>query len=196
MTREEREDAINCFKNKLENEVYGAKYYKLAIEALEQEPIIKNDLGIDCISRSRAIERLKLNFPISDGADNSRDRHRYMQALADIQAIRELPSVTPQEPQTFKWCTDCKEYDQDEHCCHRWSKVIRDTVKEMKQGYIEREVLDKIREQMKDYLRGVEITLEVLVENDPLRPKMEGAKDTLEECLELIEQAEIEETDG
>jgi len=38
MTKEEREDAINYFKNKLENEVYGAKYNKLAIKALEQEP--------------------------------------------------------------------------------------------------------------------------------------------------------------
>ena len=37
------------------------------------------------------------------------------------------------EPQTFKWCTDCREYDQEKHCCHRWSKVIRDTVEEMKQ---------------------------------------------------------------
>ena len=53
-------------------------------------------------------------------------------------------------------------------------------------------VLDKIREQIKSHLRGVEITLEVLVENDPLRPKMEGAKDTLEECLELIDKAETE----
>lgn len=35
MTKEERDDAINCFKNKLENEVYCAKYNKLAIEALE-----------------------------------------------------------------------------------------------------------------------------------------------------------------
>ncbi len=38
-----------------------------------------------------------------------------------------------QELQTFKWCTDCKEYDQEKHCCHRWSKVIRNTVEEMKQ---------------------------------------------------------------
>ena len=53
-------------------------------------------------------------------------------------------------------------------------------------------ILDKIKGQIKDYLRGVEITLEVLVENDPLRPKMEGAKDTLEECLELIDKAESE----
>lgn len=41
--------------------------------------------------------------------------------------------VLEQEPQTFKWCTDCREYDQEKHCCHRWSKVIRDTVEEMKQ---------------------------------------------------------------
>lgn len=38
-----------------------------------------------------------------------------------------------QEPQTFEWCTDCREYDQKKHCCHRWSKVIRSTVEEIKQ---------------------------------------------------------------
>lgn len=38
-----------------------------------------------------------------------------------------------QELKSFQWCHDCKEYDQDKHCCHRWSKVIRDTVEEMKQ---------------------------------------------------------------
>ena len=52
--------------------------------------------------------------------------------------------------------------------------------------------LEKIRDQLKSNLRGVEITLEVLVENDPLRPKMEGAKTTLEDCLELIDKAEAE----
>lgn len=59
-------------------------------------------------------------------------------------------------------------------------------------------ILDKIRNQIKSNLRGVEITLEVLVENDPLRLKMEGAKDTLEDCLELIDKykAESEAEDG
>ena len=51
------------------------------------------------------------------------------------------------------------------------------------------EVLGKIREQIKSNLRGVEITLEVLAENDPLIPKMEGAKDTLENCLEIIDKS-------
>jgi len=55
-------------------------------------------------------------------------------------------------------------------------------------------ILDKIRAQFKSHLRGVEITLEVLVENDPLRPKFEGAKETLEECLEIIDKAESEGT--
>jgi hypothetical protein len=57
-----------------------------------------------------------------------------------------------QEPQTFRWCTTCKEYDQEKHCCHRWTKVIRNTVEEMKQEYIEREVLDKIDEIITDAL--------------------------------------------
>lgn len=64
---------------------------------------IKKNLAVGYISKAQAIERLKLNFPISQGADNSRDRHRYMQALADLQAIKELPLITPQEPKTGYW---------------------------------------------------------------------------------------------
>lgn len=51
-----------------------------------------------------------------------------------------------QEPQSFKWCETCKEYDQEKHCCHRWSKVIRDTVEEMKQE--QEPILDKLRERV------------------------------------------------
>lgn len=32
----------------------------------------------------------------------------------------------------FEWCTDCKEYDHRMHCCHRWTKQIRDTVEELR----------------------------------------------------------------
>ena len=102
MTRKEAIRLLSglMFKGKLKEAL------DVAIKALEQEPTTKNNLGVDCISRTRAIERLKLNFPISQGADNSRDRHRYMQALADLQAIKELPSVTPQEPKTGHWRED------------------------------------------------------------------------------------------
>ena len=36
--------------------------------------------------------------------------------------------------ETFEFCdgeTPCKEYDQEKHCCHRWTKVIRDTLNHM-----------------------------------------------------------------
>lgn len=45
------------------------------------------------------------------------------------QMVKEIP---PTESESFEWCTDCKEYDQEAHCCHRWSKMIRKTVEEMK----------------------------------------------------------------
>ena len=79
-------------------------------------------MTIDCISRAKAIEEAD-QLCLETGYDNEKV----------VEMLRELPSVTPQEPQTYKWCTGCKEYDQDKHCCHRWSKVIRDTVEEMKQ---------------------------------------------------------------
>lgn len=76
--------------------------------------IIAQELDNDCISRSRAIERLKLNFPTSQGDDNSRNRHRYMQAMADLQAIKELPPVRPKAKQghwvkrNLGWgCSEC-----------------------------------------------------------------------------------------
>ena len=36
-----------------------------------------------------------------------------------------------QSEESFEWCTDCKEYDQEKHCCHRWSKMIQKTIEEM-----------------------------------------------------------------
>ena len=52
--------------------------------------------------------------------------------LEIIKAIKNGKALE-QESQSFKWCTDCKEYDQEKHCCHRYSKVIRDTVDEIGQ---------------------------------------------------------------
>lgn len=36
---------------------------------------------------------------------------------------------------TFEWCSDCAEYDKERHCCHRFTKVIRQTVEECKKEY-------------------------------------------------------------
>lgn len=29
-----------------------------------------------------------------------------------------------------EWCTDCSEYDSEKHCCPRWNRVIRNTLKD------------------------------------------------------------------
>ena len=34
--------------------------------------------------------------------------------------------------ESFEWCDGCKEYDQEKHCCHRFTKVIRQAFEEMK----------------------------------------------------------------
>ena len=46
-----------------------------------------------------------------------------------IQDIKDLPSAQP-EPHYDEWCTDCKEYDHERHCCPRWNRVIRETLKD------------------------------------------------------------------
>ena len=50
---------------------------------------------------------------------------------AIIKTLKQLPSAQPLIEE-FEWCTDCKEYDQKAHCCHRFTKVIRQTVEELK----------------------------------------------------------------
>ena len=47
------------------------------------------------------------------------------------EAVRNQPAAQP-PLEEFEWCTDCKEYDQKAHCCHRFTKVIRQTVEELK----------------------------------------------------------------
>ena len=38
--------------------------------------------------------------------------------------LRQLPPAQ-REQHHDEWCTDCKEYDKERHCCPRWNKVIR-----------------------------------------------------------------------
>lgn len=37
--------------------------------------------------------------------------------------------------ETFEWCHDCKEYDQENHCCHRWNKCIRETISDNREHW-------------------------------------------------------------
>lgn len=88
----------------------------------------------DLINRQDAIGALK-EYEVEESDNFTRTDPVSMMTVATIanciEAIEELPSAEP-ERQEFEWCHDCKEYDQEKHCCHRWTKVIRNTVEEMK----------------------------------------------------------------
>lgn len=50
----------------------------------------------------------------------------------DILASLVMAIEALQEQKTDEWCTDCKEYDQEKHCCPRFNRVIRQAVSEQK----------------------------------------------------------------
>ena len=75
----------------------------------------------DLIDRKNAIDVLQIL------ADKMTDEGRTVMAQA-ISVLRDLSSV---KPDMDEWCTECKEYDKEKHCCPRWNKVIRQTVEEM-----------------------------------------------------------------
>jgi hypothetical protein len=91
----------------------------------------------DLISRQGALDALDKRFEEFlrwFGFDSYEKADRSTRLACDgiseaEDVIMGLPSA---EEESFEWCTDCKEYDQEAHCCHRWSKMIRKTVEEMK----------------------------------------------------------------
>lgn len=54
------------------------------------------------------------------------------------QDLRDDCPLIGKDDTEWEWCHDCKEYDQEAHCCHRWTKVIRKTVAELEERYGER----------------------------------------------------------
>lgn len=90
--------------------------------------------------RAGVLERI-LQEPVLGGLEIRANELAHVQLLQrqidDLRRYLNLPSAEP-EPEEFEWCHDCKEYDQKQHCCHRWTKVIRQTVEEMKSAEPER----------------------------------------------------------
>ena len=52
-----------------------------------------------------------------------------------IKAADEYMSAQP-KPHYDEWCTDCKEYDHENRCCPRWTKVIRQTRRELQDEFV------------------------------------------------------------
>lgn len=62
------------------------------------------------------------------------------QVARDIATIieneKDMRVIASAQPDLDEWCTDCKEYDHERHCCPRWNRVIREAVEEAKQPEI------------------------------------------------------------
>ena len=90
---------------------------------LNSRPTAALEIG-DTISRQQAINTAGRIFLV---CGNSPVDYRGLM----VEALKDLPFAQP-PLEEFEWCTDCKEYDQKAHCCHRFTKVIRHTVEELK----------------------------------------------------------------
>lgn len=78
----------------------------------------------DLISRQDAIDAL---------AEHEKSNGHNYTLFVDIvsecaEIIRDLPSA---HPELDEWCTNCKEYDHERHCCPRYNRVIRETLAEI-----------------------------------------------------------------
>ena len=78
----------------------------------------------DSISRQAVLDKFEPWLKVKDYNDGELNMLK-----AILYEIRFMPSA---QSESFEWCTDCKEYDQEQHCCHRFTKVIRQAFEEMK----------------------------------------------------------------
>lgn len=74
-----------------------------------------------------AIEMQERNFLVDHDGNTYSDCFEAQRIAID--AMKEVEK----HEETFEWCNNCKEYDTEQHCCHRWTKRIRDTLKEQKE---------------------------------------------------------------
>jgi len=103
-----REEAIEFIAQSVKSDVDMALVAD-AIKALEQEPTTKHDLEVDCISRDSAIKALDYDikyFEFKSGVSKYMDDiAKLLNTIYETQVnnIKALPSVTPQESKTGHW---------------------------------------------------------------------------------------------
>ena len=96
----------------------------------EKEPTTKNDLGVDCISRQELLKIYEDRFSelqkLKHLKDNKGAEDRQMGVNYCINILKELPSVTPQEPRKGEWLrmSDLSEQEDDRYKCSRCGNVI------------------------------------------------------------------------
>lgn len=90
----------------------------------------------DLISRQAAIDTIKtadvcVLYHDTDPVEEVVEEAIMATKRAITIDIEALPPAQP-EYKLDEWCENCKEYNQERHCCPRFNRVIRETVDEMK----------------------------------------------------------------
>lgn len=62
------------------------------------------------------------------------NQRRWKEAEEYQRIIDRFMAFASVQPDLDEWCTDCKEYDQERHCCPRFNRVIRETVEEVRKN--------------------------------------------------------------
>lgn len=76
------------------------------------------------------IETIDRDYPATIGVA------KIMKRAADtIEQLAAKVRTENYEPKLDEWCTDCKEYDTEKHCCPRFNRVIRNTLKDSVEAY-------------------------------------------------------------
>lgn len=86
------------------------------------------------------------------------------------------------------------EFDITIHCQSQEEQEQVEAI--LNRQWISREDIEKIIADIQLRLKAVNIALDVLQKDDALIPKMEAARDSLEECLSIIAQYTQKETAG
>ena len=85
-----------------------------------------------------------------------------------IEEIKKRPAADVVERKYDEWCTDCKEYDHDRHCCLRFSRVINTTLQDIRVAVVEdiTELINNaaVISPSEDYRDGFDACKEALVE--------------------------------
>ena len=80
----------------------------------------------------KEIKKLKdMLTPASNLGENEKFAVRYC-----ILILKGLSVKAEPEQRYDEWCTDCKEYDHERHCCPRWNRVIRETLNDAQPRWI------------------------------------------------------------
>ena len=82
-------------------------------------------------------------------------------------------------PQTYEWCHDCKEYDTEKHCCHRYSSFIRESLQDK---------VDSVLEDIKAEIASNLITHGQVIEGEYFSDDAENINYGLKKALEIIDK--------